>query len=146
MITCQFKCMHLNDLFSQEHADIHHHGRPSADNLKYHWEDELEVKNVKEVCFTENTEYNLMGTHPHSGPFSYPIPNVRTIKVLLENGEHAEFAISESLIYLLEHKRDGACISIHVELKDSEPFGNPITGVYIANKDFPAELTSHAKD
>ena len=49
-MNCKIHIYLLNDLFSQELADAEFNGKESADNLRYEWEDELEINTeVKEV-------------------------------------------------------------------------------------------------
>jgi hypothetical protein len=146
MATLRFICSHLNDLFSQELADTQHQGEESEDNLKYHWVDELEVKQVKSIDVVDDGVYLIQGTQELSGDFSYPVSSMRIINVTLVQGGQAQFAISNQLIQSFEIIETSGGIEASVELKDQEPFSNPITGVYIANHDFPKELLSHAKD
>ena len=42
-MNCKIHIHLLNELFSQELADAQHNGKETADNLRYEWEDELEI-------------------------------------------------------------------------------------------------------
>ena len=146
MATLRFICSHVNDLFSEELADSQYQGEESEDNLRYHWVDELEVKHVKSIDVVDDGVYLIQGTQELTGDFSYPVSSMRIINVTLVQGGQAQFAISNQLIQSFEIQATREEMEASVELKDQEPFLNPITGVYIANHDFPKELLNHAKD
>ncbi|MCF8220138.1 MAG: hypothetical protein K9I97_01520 [Cryomorphaceae bacterium] len=146
MFTFSFTCAHLNDLFSQELAEKHHAGEETADNHRYHWEDELEVQEVLAVNITEDGAYSLRGTLGSGTDFSYEIGRVTLIKLTLLAGKEVQFAISNQLLNSIKQTNDAERQHIRVELKDNEPFINPIPGVYIANHDVPNELLTHAPD
>ena len=42
-MNCKIHIHLLNELYSQEHADAQSGGKESAYNLRYEWEDELEI-------------------------------------------------------------------------------------------------------
>jgi len=94
----------------------------------------------------EHGEYQLKGTQSKGGDFSFAIPNMTVITLSLINGSEAQFAISNQLIERVTQTSNDQDIHMLVELKDSEPFANPITGIYIANHDFPIQLVAHARD
>ena len=146
MATFRFKCAHLNELFSEEFAKEYHNGQESKDNLRHHWLDELEVKQVKSVAINDNGTYMIQGSRSHDGDFSIPINSMRLITLTLKEGGEVNFAISNQLIHSFQIKEKDWGTETTVELKDHEPFVNPIVGIYIANRDFPAELMSHDKD
>ena len=146
MATLRFICSHLNDLFSQELANAQYQGEESEDNHRYHWVDELEVKHVKSIDVVDDGVYLMQGTMELSGDFSFPVSSMRIINATLVQGGQAQFAISNQLIHSFDIKETSWGMEALVELKDQEPFLNPITGVYIANHDFPTELLSYAKD
>jgi hypothetical protein len=146
MFTFSFTCAHLNDLFSQELADKHHAGEETADNHRYHWEDELEVQEVLRVNIKEDGVYSLRGTLGSGTDFSYEIGRVTLINLTLLAGKEVQFAISNQLLNSIKQTNNAERQHIRVELKDNEPFINPIPGVYIANHDVPNELLTHAPD
>jgi hypothetical protein len=146
MPSFHFTCAHLNELFSEELANTLHQGNETEDNHRYHWEDEFEVQDVLSVSVAENGEYHLKGTQGTGGDFSFAIPNMTVITLKLSNGSEAQFAISNQLIQRVEQTLSDQDTHMLVELKDSEPFANPITGIYIANHDFPIQLVAHARD
>ena len=52
---CVVLCYQINELFSQSFADENHEGKPSTDNIKHHWEDEMQISsNVVSVEELEN--------------------------------------------------------------------------------------------
>jgi hypothetical protein len=146
MPSFHFTCAHLNDLFSEDLANTLHHGNETEDNHRYHWEDEFAVHNVLTFSVAEHGEYQLKGTQSKGGDFSFAIPNMTVITLSLINGSEAQFAISNQLIERVTQTSNDQDIHMLVELKDSEPFANPITGIYIANHDFPIQLVAHARD
>jgi len=146
MPSFHFTCAHLNDLFSEDLANTLHHGNETEDNHRYHWEDEFAVHNVLTFSVAEHGEYQLKGTQSKGGDFSFAIPNMTVITLSLLNGSEAQFAISNQLIERVTQTSNDQDIHMLVELKDSEPFANPITGIYIANHDFPIQLVAHARD
>jgi hypothetical protein len=146
MFTLSFTCAHLNDLFSQELAETQHSGEETADNHRYHWEDELEVQDVLAVNITKDAAYSLRGALGSGTEFSYEIGGVTLISLALLAGKEVQFAISNQLLNSINQTNDADRQHILVELKDNEPFINPIPGVYIANHDVPNELLTHAPD
>ncbi len=138
---CKIHTYLLNDAFSQEFADENHSGKPSEDNQLFEWEDELEVSTVvSTVTEIENETYLLQGTMPDGSTFSYPIPNMRLVKI--ESNEAPAFFIgcSENLLDQLKIQKNENSTSIELYLKDYEPLSNPIPGIYIGSKSFPKEL------
>ncbi len=146
MPSFHFTCAHLNDLFSEELANTLHQGNETEDNHRYHWEDEFEVQNVLSFSVEENGAYHLKGTQGSGADFSFAIPNMTVITLRLSNDTEAQFAISNQLIQRVKQSSMDQDTHMLVELKDSEPFANPITGIYIANHDFPIQLVAHARD
>lgn len=138
--TCQLKCFLLNEMFSQTYADTMNNGEESEDNQKYQWEDELMVREVVEVKTITDEMYILHGNTPNNGAFSFPIPNMHIIQMTLENGSKVEFAISTILMSTFVQEQHTERIEMKLEIKDNEPFINPIAGIYIAHRDIPVEL------
>ena len=141
MMKCKIHTYLLNDAFSQEFADKNHNGKPSEDNQLFEWEDELEVSTpVSSVLEIENETYLLQGTMPDGSSFSFPISNMRLVKI--ESKDVPAFFIGCSGNILSElkiHKNENAT-NIELFLKDYEPLSNPIPGIYIGSKSFPKEL------
>lgn len=140
MKTCQLFCYHVNDLYSQEVADLKHGGEESVDNKRHHWTDELQVRNVKDFSIQENGVYVLKGEQSVSGPFEFPINEMRTVQFDLVDGSKVEFAFSESILENFDIQEEGDKILLKVSFKDNEAFGNPISGIYISNHAFPESL------
>lgn len=146
MFTLSFTCAHLNDLFSQELADTNHSGQETEDNHRYHWEDELEVQDVYKVNILEDGVYSLRGTIGMNTDFLYKISRMTIISVSLCSGQELQFAVSNQLLNSVKQTKDVNRQYIHIEIKDNEPYVNPIPGVYIANHDMPNELLSNVTD
>jgi hypothetical protein len=140
MKTCQLFCYHVNDLYSQEVADLNHGGEESVDNKRHHWTDELQVRNVKDFSIQANGTYLLKGEQTSTGPFAFSINEMRMVQMELTDGSKVEFAFSESILDNFEIQEEGDKILLKASFKDSEAFGNPIPGVYISNHAFPESL------
>jgi hypothetical protein len=138
---CRIYAYLLNEAFSQDFADLHHDGRASEDNQKYEWEDEIEVSTpVKAITEQKNETYLIQGTMANGEDFSYPVPNMRLVKIESQNAPVFYVGCSESILQELRiiDNKEETLIEIH--LKDYEPFSNPIPGIYIGSKSFPKEL------
>jgi len=146
MSTFRLTCAHLNELFSYELANSLHQGAETPDNHKYHWEDELEVKEVSSLEVQQQGVYVLKGEHPTLGDFAYEVPRVYLVSIERVDGSHVQFAISNQLIQAVNRKEFSWGVHLLIELKDNEPFANPITGIYIANHDFPKQLMVNVTD
>ncbi len=138
---CKIHTYLLNDLYSQEYADEHHEGKQSEDNLKYEWKDELEISTpVSKVCELKNEVYSLEGTMGDGSAFSYPIPEMRLVKIDSNEAQSFFIGASESILNELVISEKGNSITIEIFLKDYEPLSNPVPGIYIGSKSFPKEL------
>lgn len=146
MSTFRLTCAHLNELFSPELANAMHQGAETPDNHKYHWEDELEVQDVSSFEVNEQGVYVLKGAHPTHGDFAYEVPRVYLVSVLRTDGSQVQFAISNQLIHAVSQQEFPWGVHLLIELKDNEPFANPITGIYLANHDFPKQLMVNVTD
>ena len=146
MSTFRLTCAHLNDLFSPELAQAKHHGAETPDNHKYHWEDELEVQDVASMEINKQDVYVLKGEHPTQGDFAYEVPRVYLVSLKRTDGSQVQFAISNQLIQAVHQQEFPGGVHVLIDLKDNEPFANPITGIYIANHDFPKQLMVNVKD
>lgn len=138
---CKIHTYLLNELYSQEHADEYNEGKQSEDNLKYEWEDELEISNsVINATELQNSTYNLAGTLGDGTTFSYPIENMRLVEILSEDSPKLFIGASESILHDLQITKNDSTITIELFIKDYEPLSNPIPGIYIGSKSFPKEL------
>jgi hypothetical protein len=138
---CKIHTYLLNDLYSQDYADANHGGKQSEDNLKYEWEDELEIStSVSKVSELKNEVYTLAGTLGDVSAFSYPISEMRLVKIDSNDAQSFFIGASESILKELVIKEKGDSITIEIFLKDYEPLSNPVPGIYIGSKSFPREL------
>ena len=136
---CKIHTYLLNDAFSQEFSD--HDGKATEDNQKYEWEDEIEVSTpIIGVTELKNETYSLQGILPDGKNFSYPIPNMRLIKIDSDDAPSFYIGCSESILHELNIQNDNIATTIEIYLKDYEPLSNPIPGIYIGSKSFPKEL------
>lgn len=138
---CKIHTYLLNDAFSQEFADKNHDGKATENNQKYEWEDEIEVSTpITGVTELKNETYSLQGILPDGKNFSYPIPNMRLIKIDSDDAPSFYIGCSESILHELNIQNDNIATTIEIYLKDYEPLSNPIPGIYIGSKSFPKEL------
>lgn len=128
----------LNDDFSPEYAEANHGGKESDNNPLYEWEDELEVADVVEVNVERKAIYTLAGEFSDGKGFSYDLPDMFMVSFKNQDDVMGFFAISESILDTFEYNEEEGVLKAFI--KDYEPFGNPIPGVYIASKEFPVEL------
>lgn len=138
---CKIHSYLLNDAFSQDYADENFDGKPSENNQKYEWEDELEVSTpVTKITELKRETYLLQGSMPDGKDFSYPIPNMRLVKIESKDAPVFFVGCSESILHELIIQKNEKNSTIELFLKDYEPLSNPIPGIYIASKSFPKEL------
>ncbi len=131
----------LNAEFSQELADEKHNGQESEDNMRYEWEDELEITDpVDGIDIHEDATMPLQGEMPDGSAFIEEIDGMRLFECLSGSDQVAVVGCSESVLdsYNIE-ELDGQII-LSVYLKDKEPMANPIPGLYIASQEFPKNL------
>ena len=112
----------------------------TKDNLRYHWTDELEIRQIEKFSEVVDEPYWLEGESDTMGKFRFPISGLRHFKLVDVQGNFTHLAFSKSLIASHEQRENEGKITIEVELWDSEPLGNPIPGIYLALTDFPEEL------
>lgn len=140
-MNCKIHTYLLNEFFSQEHADLHHDGNQSEDNLKYEWEDELEISSlVENVSELKNSTYHLAGNLGDGTSFSYPIENMRLVKIDSKDSPSVFIGASESILHDLQISKNETSFTVELYIKDYEPLSNPIPGIYIGSKSFPKEL------
>lgn len=138
---CKIHTFLLNEAYSQELADKNNNGKPSEDNQRFEWEDELEVSTpVASVVEISDENYLLQGTMPDGSNFSFSIPNMRLVKIESTDAPTLFVGCSESILDELIIKKNEHDVQIEIYLKDYEPLSNPIPGIYIASKSFPKEL------
>ncbi len=131
----------LNEHFSQEHADAHHNGEESENNLRFEWEDELGfTTDVKEISTHLNAIYTIAGQLSTGENFAYEIPSVVRFDVVDQEGNMTQMACSESVLDSFELVDTEEGKRLNVYLVEAEPHTNPIPGIYIALQEFPKEL------
>ena len=57
---CSIHFFLLNEHFSQGYADSHNQGEESELNRKYLWEDEMEVKGIRDILVLDNSNYQTI--------------------------------------------------------------------------------------
>lgn len=139
-MTVQIHFFLLNEHFSPEYAAANHQGEESENNLRYEWEDELEIKHVRRVQIHRFHDLPMSGLLPDDSPFSVIVPNMLSIEIESDQHEQAFLGVSESILNNFDETENGDTTIIKVYLKDYEPHANPMPGVYIASKEFPQEL------
>lgn len=138
---CKIHVYLLNEHFSQEHADANFEGKPSENNRKYEWEDELKITtNVIEVKEHEKASFPLAGELPTGKQFNYEVKNMRLFEVISEGQPSNFIGCSESILEDATVEKTDDLITISIYIKDFEPLSNPIPGIYIAAQEFPKEL------
>lgn len=133
----------VNEDFSPEYAEANHGGDATENNIKYFWEDVLELNNViKKIEQFPKSSYTLKGSFPDGNNFEFEIQNIFRFDLIGEDNTCTPIAFSENIYHNYELIEKDGNAEIHVYLKDYEVFANPIPGVYIYIKDFPKELTN----
>lgn len=141
---CIVKIWLLNDHFSPEYAEAHHHGEESENNRKYLWMDELAITStITAFEKLDGVEYPLQGERGGKA-FSYAIKDMQLVELVDSNGSKTYIGASRILIESLEIER-GEQLEIRLFLKGEEPLSNPIPGIYIAARSFPKELIADAE-
>ena len=77
---------------------------------------------------------------PDGSGFSYPVSNMRLVKIESEDAPSFFVGCSESILHELHIQNNEQEAIIEIYLKDYEPLSNPIPGIYIGSKSFPKEL------
>ena len=109
-------------------------------NRRYLWEDELEVKDIRDVLVHDNSKYQLKGSTSENGAFSYWVPKMKMFELLSGNQRSTFVGCSESVHESFNIEKTKESIVLNIRLKGDEPFANPISGIYIATQEFPKEL------
>ena len=140
-MNCKIHIHLLNELFSQEIADAQHNGKESADNLRYEWEDEIDITTaVSEVLEKSDATYTLAGYDENDTLFSYDIEQMHLFEIHSEESPVAIVGASNSIVDHCTHTTDANGHTIRIYLKDYEPMANPVPGIFIASKAFPKAL------
>lgn len=138
---CKIHIHLLNEFYSQEFADKHHKGNESADNLRYEWEDELQITTEVSAIFQRNDAiYTLAGYDENNTQFSYEIPHMRLFEIHSVDSPNTFIGASEAIIDHCTLDQDEGSYTIRIYLKDFEPMANPVPGIFIASKAFPKAL------
>lgn len=140
-MNCKIHIHLLNELFSQELADAQHNGKETADNLRYEWEDELEITSeVTSVVEHQAATYTLAGYDENNTLFSYEIADMHLFEIHSVQDPIAYVGASQSIVDHCTHSTDSNGHIIRIFLKDYEPMANPVPGIFIASKAFPKAL------
>jgi cytolysin (calcineurin-like family phosphatase) len=140
-MNCKIHIHLLNELFSQELADAQHNGKETADNLRYEWEDELEITSeVTSVVEHQTATYTLAGYDENNTLFSYEIADMHLFEIHSVQDPIAYVGASQSIVDHCTHSTDSNGHTIRIFLKDYEPMANPVPGIFIASKAFPKAL------
>lgn len=131
----------VNPDFDRELAEKEFDGKESEENILYNWEDEFDVQgDVSEFKIRNNVPFDL---HVQTGEASktYTIESMMVLDTILEDGNTTSCAFSRSLVKdtkkVVTQKGN---IHFFVFLKGGKKIVSPVTGIYIAQKDFPKEL------
>jgi hypothetical protein len=138
---CKIHVYLLNEHFSAEHAEAHHNGEESENNLKYEWEDEFSVtSSVEAVEVHENVSFPLQGEMPDGTAFLHDVENMFLFEIKSSDAPSTFIGASKSIVEEHELIKEETRFVIRLFLKDYEPMSNPIPGIYIASKEFPKAL------
>lgn len=134
----KYSFIQINSDFSQEHADAHHEGKESENNVKFLWEDAIEITGNALLDHIDVGVYILQGA-TENGSFSYKIENVHLETFTSDQGT-TQIAVSKSLILDRYEEMNEGDRKVTFHLTDEDVIINPIPGVYISVDDFPNEL------
>lgn len=138
---CNIHVYLLNEHFSPEHAEAHHKGEESENNLKYEWEDEFSItSDVNNVEVHERAAFPLSGELPDGTAFSHNVENMFLFEICSSDAPSTFVGASASIVDSHAVEKVGDMFTIRLFLKDYEPMSNPIPGIYIASKEFPKAL------
>ena len=137
----------VNPDFDRELADREHDGKESEDNILYSWEDEFDIQgDVKDLKIRNNVPFDLE-TMEGDEEATYTIESMMVLDAILVNGATTSCAFSRSLVKdtkkVASKKGD---VHFYVFLKGGKQIVTPVTGIYIAQKDFPKELPMPEED
>lgn len=137
----------INSDFSSEHAEAHHNGEESENNLKHDWEDEFEItQNLEKVEVQRKETFYLQGQLADGKMFKEAVPDMFLIALTLTNGQVGYMGVSESMLVDFTKEGTNNHPIYKIYIKDYEPCWNEMPGVFIASKDFPKNLKLHDRD
>lgn len=140
-MNCNIHVYLLNEHFSIEHAEMHHKGEESENNLKYEWEDEFSItSDVTRVLIHENVAFPLEGELPDGKPFKHEVENMFLMEIMSSDAPSTYVGASMSILDSHEIIEGENGFTLKLFLKDYEPMANPIPGIYVASKEFPKAL------
>lgn len=131
----------VNPDFDRELADNEFDGKESENNILYSWEDEFDIQgDVKDLKIRNNVPFDLQ-TMDGDEEATYTIDSMMVMDVLLSNGASTSCAFSRSLVKDTKKVTNkNGDVHFYVFLKGGKKIVSPVTGIYIAQKDFPKEL------
>lgn len=140
-MNCKIHVYLINDFYSQDLADKQHEGRESHDNIKYQWEDEIQITSTVD-CVVQHpaSQYTLEGFDKENNPFAYKIDDMYLFEILSPNNPTIYVGASNSILADCQYIASSNNHTITIFLKDFEPMSNPVPGIFIASKSFPKEL------
>lgn len=131
----------VNPEFDRELAEKEFGGKESEENILYNWEDEFDiVGDVKEFKIRNNVPFELQ-TAEGEEQATYEIEGMMVVDLLLTNGATTSCAFSRNIVKdskkVVQKNGD---IHFFVFLKGGKQIVSPVTGIYVNQKDWPAEL------
>jgi hypothetical protein len=104
------------------------------------WEDEFAIKTV-----VTNIDARRSETYPLQGQkgeetFVEEVPDMRLFHLMNNDTPVAIVGCSEHILDSYNFEENEEEIVLEVFLKGEEPLANPVTGIYIASRDFPKSL------
>lgn len=137
----------INPDFDRELADTEFDGKESENNILYSWEDEFDILgDVKELKIRNNVPFDLHA-HVNEEQKTYTIDSMMVVDLILSDGATTSCAFSRSLVKdtkKVTHAKGD--VHFYVFLKGGKKIVSPVTGIYIAGKDFPKELPMPQED
>lgn len=138
---CRVHVYLMNEHFSEEHANEHHGGQESENNLRHEWEDELLItSDVVGINFIEDAIFPLRGEMPDGKAFHHEVKHMSLYEIQSSDSPTTYVGASKSIVDHCDSAIEDGIHKIFIYLKDYEPMANPIPGIYIASKEFPKEL------
>ncbi len=140
-MNCKIHVYLNNEFYSQDLADKQHEGLESQDNIKYHWEDEIQITTtVERILQHPASQYTLEGFDQENNPFAYQIDDMYLFEIISPNNPTIYVGASNSILDDCQYIAASNNHTITIFLKDFEPMSNPVPGIFIASKSFPKEL------
>ena len=82
----------------------------------------------------------MAGVLPNGESFSHEVKEMMLFEILSEGSPSTYIGCSESILEEFKSEQIDDTMHLTLCIKDFEPHANPIPGIYIASKEFPAEL------